>query len=147
MEQINNTPSATEEDIIINEKPNQPSEAASTEDNTNLQENQEANQIKRRNLLHEECLGFIPNSMKGRQDPRYVYAKFFKQYKDFDYTNEDFLNIIEELDLLQQLQILQISNPNKSIDVFFRTEDAADMFVKHHISIRGKPIPFIRKAK
>ena len=39
MEQINNTPSATEEDIIINEKPNQPSEAASTEDNTNLQEN------------------------------------------------------------------------------------------------------------
>ena len=39
MEQINNTPSATEEDII-NEKPNQPSEAASTEDNTNLQENQ-----------------------------------------------------------------------------------------------------------
>ena len=147
MEQINNTPSATEEDIIINEKPNQPPEAASTEDNTNLQENQEANQIKRRNLLYEECLGFIPNSMKGRQDPRYVYAKFFKQYKDFDYTNEDFLNIIEELDLLQQLQILQISNPNKSIDVFFRTEDAADMFVKHHISIRGKPIPFIRKAK
>ena len=78
MEQINNTPSATEEDIIINEKPNQPPEAASTEDNTNLQENQEANQIKRRNLLYEECLGFIPNSMKGRQDPRYVYAKFFK---------------------------------------------------------------------
>ena len=143
MEQINNTPSATEEDIIINEKPNQPSEAASTEDNTNLQENQEANQIKRRNLLYEECLGFIPNSM----DPRYAYAKSFKQYKDFDYTKEDFLTIIEELGLLQQLQILQISKPNKSIDVFFRAEDAADMFVKHHISISGKPIPFIRKAK
>ena len=45
------------------------------------------------------------------------------------------------------LQQLQISKPNKSIDVFFRTEDAADFFVKKHIEIRGKPIPFIRKAK
>ena len=85
--------------------------------------------------------------MKGRQDPRYVYAKFMKQYKDFDYTNEDFLTIIEELGILQQLQVLQISKPNKSIDVFFRTEDAGDIFVKQHISIRGKPIPFVRKAK
>ena len=48
---------------------------------------------------------------------------------------------------LQQLLILQISKPNKSIDVYFRTEDAADFFVKKHIEIRGKPIPFIRKAK
>ena len=31
--------------------------------------------------------------------------------------------------------------------MFFRTEDAADIFVKKHIEIRGKPIPFIRKAK
>ena len=45
------------------------------------------------------------------------------------------------------LQQLQISKPNKSIDVFFRTEDAADFFVKKHIEIRGKPIPFIRKPK
>ena len=49
--------------------------------------------------------------------------------------------------LLQQLQILQISKPNKSIDVFFGTEDAADMFFKKHIVIRGKLIPFIKKAK
>ena len=97
-------------------------------------------------MLYEECLGFIPNSLKGRQDPRFVYAKFFKQYKEFDYTNEAFLNIIEEMGLLQQMQILQISKTNKSIDVFFRTEDAA-MFVKKHIVTRGKPIPFIRKAK
>ena len=63
------------------------------------------------------------------------------------FTNEDLLNIIEDMGLLQQLQILQISKPNKSIDVFFRTEEAADIFVKKHIEIRGKPIPFIRKAK
>ena len=76
-----------------------------------------------------------------------MYAKFYKQYREFDYTNEDFLNIIEEMDLLQQLQILQISKPNKSIDVYFRTEEAVDMFPKRHILIRGKPIPFIRKVK
>ena len=144
MEQINITPSAAEEDT--NTKPNLPSGAASTEDTTNIEENQEVN-ITRRNLLYEECLGFIPNSMKGRQDPRYVYAKFFKKYKDFDFTNKDFLNIIEEMGLLQQLQVLQISKPNKSIDVLFRTEDAADIFVKKHIEISGKPIPFIGKAK
>ena len=140
MEQINNTTSVTEEDIRQDE-PNQPSEAVNTEENTNLHKNQEANQIKRRNLLYEECLGFIPNSMKGRQDPRYVYAKFFKAYKDFDFTNEDFLNVIEEMGLLQQLQILQISKPNKSIDILFWTEDATDIFIKNHIEIRGKPIP------
>ena len=140
MEQINNTTSVTEEDIRQDE-PNQPSEAVNTEENTNLRKNQEANQIKRRNLLYEECLGFIPNSMKGRQDPRYVYAKIFKEYKDFDFTNEDFLNVIEEMGLLQQLQILQISKPNKSIDILFWTEDAADIFIKNHIEIRGKPIP------
>ena len=76
-----------------------------------------------------------------------MYAKFYKQYREFDYTNEDFLNIIEEMDLLQQLQILQISKPNKSIDVYFRTEEAVDMFPKRHILIRGEPIPFIRKVK
>ena len=145
MEQINIAHSATEEDI--NTTPNLPSGAASTEDTTNIEENQEVNRTRRRNLLYEECLGFIPNSMKGRQDPRYVYAKFFKKYKDFDFTNEEFLTIIEEMGLLQQLQVLQISKPNKSTDVLFRTEDATDIFVKKHIEIRGKPIPFIRKAK
>ena len=142
MEKQNIAPSATEEEnVAITEK--QTVEATSNEKQLhNITET-----TRTKNLLYEECLGFIPNSMKGRQDPRYVYAKFYKQYKDFDYTNEDFLTIIEEMGLLQQLQILQISKPNKSIDVFFRTEDAADMFVKQHVTIRGKPIPFIRKAK
>ena len=36
---------------------------------------------------------------------------------------------------------------NVAGDVFFQREDAADMFVKKHIVIRVKPIPFIRKAK
>ena len=142
MEQSNITPSgAEEENIHIKEKPI--SEAASTENSMN----NVVTNTTRKNLLYEEYLGFIPNSLKGRQDPRYIYAKFFKQYKEFNYTDEDFLNITERMDLLQQLQILQISKPNKSTDVFFRTEDAADMIVKRHIVNWVKPIPFIRKAK
>ena len=136
MEQLNSASLVTEEEIN-KDNINQPSEAVSNEEIINeppeaVSNERNANQNipKRRNLWYEECLGFIPNSMKGRQDPRYVYAKFMKQYKDFDYTNEDFLTIIEELGILQQLKVLQISKPNKSIDVFFRTEDAADIFVK-----------------
>ena len=34
------------------------------------------------NLLYEESLGFIPGTIRGRQDPRYVFAKFPKQYKN-----------------------------------------------------------------
>ena len=85
MEQLNITPSATEEEnVAITEQ--QTVEATSNEN----QLNNITETTRRKNLLYEECLGFIPNSMKGRQDPRYVYTKFYKQYKDFDYTNEDF---------------------------------------------------------
>ena len=99
------------------------------------------------NLLYQECLGFIPGTRNGKQEPRYVSAKFSKDYKDFDYTHEDVLEILEEANLLKYLQVLQISKPNKSIDIYFRTEDAANFFVQKHVEIRGKPIPFIRKAK
>ena len=82
MEQSTISPSSTEEvNMNITEKPT--SGAASTEDSSN----KTATNTTRKNLLYEECLAFIPNSLKGRQDPRYIYAKFFKQYKNFDYTN------------------------------------------------------------
>ena len=145
MEQLIATPLTTAEE---NSTDIPTSGAASTDErnkeNTNTTKNEVTN-TARRNLLYEECLGFIPNTLKSRQGPRYVYAKFFKQYKEF--FNEDFFNILEDMGLLPQLQILQISKPNKSIDMFFRTEDAADFFVKKHMKIRGKPILFIRKAK
>ena len=99
------------------------------------------------NLLYEQCLGFIPSSLSGKRDPRYIYAKFPKDYKEFDFTHEDILQVLEETNLLQYLEILQISKPNKSIDVYFSTEHAAQFFIDKHIEIRGKPIPFIRKAK
>ena len=51
------------------------------------------------------------------------------------------------MNLLNYLRLLQISKPNKSIDIMFRKEDAADFFVNQHIEVRGKPLPFVRKAK
>ena len=68
-------------------------------------------------------------------------------YKDFDYTYEDILQILEEPNLLQYLDLLQISKPNKSIDVYFSTEDASQFFIDKHVEIKGKLIPFITKAK
>ena len=91
-------------------------------------------------------LGIYPK-LSGKRDPRYIYAKFPKDYKEFDFTHEDILQVLEETNLLQYLEILQISKPNKSIDVYFSTEHAAQFFIDKHIEIRGKPIPFIRKAK
>ena len=54
---------------------------------------------------------------------------------------------MEEANLLQYLELLQISKPNKTIYVYFSTEDAAQFFIDKHVEIRGKLIPFIRKAK
>ena len=108
----------------------------------------ESSQVNRdNNLLYEQCLGFIPGALSCKRDPRYLYAKFPKDYKDFDFTYEEVLEVLEEAQLLQYLEILQISKPNKSIDLYFTTEDAAQFFVNKHIEIRRKPIPFIRKAK
>ena len=74
------------------------------------------------NLLYEESLGFIPGNSGGKSDPRYVFCKFKKEYQNFDFTNEDILECVEELNLLKYLQLLQISKPNKSIDIILRWE-------------------------
>ena len=92
-------------------------------------------------------MGFIPGSLGGKRDPRYVYAKFPKEYKEFDYTHKDLLQILEEANLLKYLQLLQISKPNKSIDMYFSTEHAAEFFIGKHVEVSRKPITFIRKAK
>ena len=76
-----------------------------------------------------------------------MFAKFDKKCKNFDFSNEDILHVLEEADLLRYLELLQISKPNKSINIWYRTEGAADFFVSKHIEVRGKPITFIRKAK
>ena len=99
------------------------------------------------NLLYEESLGSVPGAHGGSHNPRFVFAKFKKDYKEFDFTNEDILEKLEEMDLLKYLRLLQISKPNKSIDIMFKTEDAADFFVNQHMEVREKPLSFVRKAK
>ena len=55
-------------------------------------------------------------------------------------------NILRKL-TSSNIRLLQISKPNKSIDIMFKTEDAADFLINQHIEVRGKPLPFVRKAK
>lgn len=56
------------------------------------------------------------------------------------------MDIIEDMGLLQQLQILEISKPNKREDIFFEQRMLLISLLKN-IEIRAKPILFIRKAK
>ena len=115
-------------------------------DKQNTQEQQVKNNFNG-HVLYEESLGFIPGSLRGKQDLRYVHAKVNKQYKSFNFTNEGILEIFEGSNLLQDLQLLHVSKPNKSIDIQFRAEDATNFFVLKHIEIRDKTIPFVRKGK
>ena len=59
------------------------------------------------NLLYEQCLGFIPGSLRGKQDPRYVFAKFRKDYNDFDFTHKSIQQILEKANF-KYLRLLQI---------------------------------------
>ena len=91
--------------------------------------------------------GIYPRlSFRQKRSNIYIYGKFPKDYKEFDFTRKDISQILEEAKLLQYLEILKISKSNKSIDVYFSTEDAAQFFIDKHIETRGKPMPFIRKA-
>lgn len=56
-------------------------------DKQNTQEQQVKNNFNG-HVLYEESLGFIPGSLRGKQDLRYVHAKVNKQYKSFNFTNE-----------------------------------------------------------
>ena len=71
MEQLNQTPSGAEE-INTPTTENATPEAASTETSVSNQ----GKDTSRKNLLYEECLEFIPNTLKGRQDPGMCMLNF-----------------------------------------------------------------------
>lgn len=118
-----------------------------TTEQTAVQSNEQVTKQFTGNLLYEEILGFIPGTLRSKQDPRYVFAKFKKEYKHFNFMNEDILEELKKIDLLKYLALLQISEPNKSIEVVFKTQDATDFFAAQHVEIRGKLLSFIRKTK
>ena len=53
------------------------------------------------NLLHEESMGFIPDTLRGMQGPRYIFTKFCKDLKTFDFTDKD---ILKELDIISDIE-------------------------------------------
>ena len=112
-------PAATEEDYVQTSIEEAATPSASTADErTKKTDQQQSNQPKEKlnfegNLLYAENLGFIPGAMYGGN----LFCKFRKDYKEFDYTNEDILVYLEQNNPLQYLTLLQISKPNKSIDI------------------------------
>ena len=96
----------------------------------------------RENLLYTEDLGFFPM----RKDPRYTLYRHPKHEK-FDINNEDVLQVIEEADLLEHLELLQVSRSNKSIEVRFNTERAAQHFVGCDFSLNGDRFAFRSNAQ
>ena len=89
------------------------------------------------NLLYKEDLGFIPM----RQDPRYVFYRQDKS-KKFDIKNEDVLQALEQIQLLENLELLQVSRSNKSVEIRFDSEKAAQDFLTYDITIRGSKVVF-----
>ena len=57
----------------------------------------------------------------------------FGKHKHFHFTNEDFLKVLEEIDLLKYLVLLQILKPSQSINIHFRREAATNFFICKHI--------------
>ena len=94
------------------------------------------------NLLYAEELGFL----QMRNGPRYTFYWHPKSQK-FDVMNEDVLHVIEEANLLEHLELLQVSRSNKLIKVRFDSEKAAQHFVDCAISLNGNSFAFWSKAQ
>ena len=90
-----------------------------------------------RNLLYKKDLGFVPMS----QDPRYVFYRQDKS-KKFDIKNEDVLHALEQIQLLENLELLQVSRSNKSVEIRFDSEKAAQDCLTYDITIRGSKVVF-----
>ena len=131
----NSVMSNSEAAIVAANITDEAAEATATEptttEQTAVQSNEQVTKQFTGNLLYEEILGFIPGTLRSKQDPSYVFAKFKKEYKHFNFTNEDILEELKKIDLLKYLALLQISKPNKSIDVMFKIQDATD-FLLHN---------------
>ena len=97
---------------------------------------------QRPNLLYTEDLGYIPMG----KDPRYVFYWHGKSQK-FDVKNEDVLQAIEEHVVLENLELLQVSRSNKSIEIRFNSEQTAQHFVDCEVKISGSSFRFRRNAQ
>ena len=97
---------------------------------------------QRENLLYTEELGFL----RMRKDPRNTFYRHPKNEK-FDVTNEDVLHVIEDAELLEHLELLQVSRSNKSIEVRFDSERVVQHFVGCEFSLNGNSFAFRSNAQ
>ena len=97
---------------------------------------------QRESLLYSEDLGFLPM----QKDPRYTLYRNPKNQK-FYVKNGDVLQTIEEANLLEHLELLQVSRSNKSTEVRFGSEKAAQQFVDGEISLNGSSFTFRSNAQ
>ena len=81
-----------------------------------------------------------------RKDPRYVFYRHGKSQK-FDVKNEDVLQAIEEHGVLENLELLEVSRTNKSIEIKFDSEQTAQHFVDCEVKISGSSFPFRRNGQ
>ena len=93
-------------------------------------------EVQREKLLYEEDLGFV--SM--RKDPRYIFYRQDKSKKFHMFKNV--LHCLEQLNLLQHIELLQVSRSNKSIEIRFESKQAAQDFLTYDITIRGSKVAF-----
>ena len=96
----------------------------------------------RENLIYTEDLGFLPM----RKDPWYTFYGHPK-HERFDITNEDVLHVIEEAELLEHLELSQVSRSSKSIEVRFDSERAEQHFVGWDFSLKGDRFTFRANAQ
>ena len=61
--------------------------------------------------------------------------------------NEDALQAIEEYGVPENLELLQVSRSNKSIEIRFDSEQTAQHFVDCDVKISGSSFPFRRNAQ
>lgn len=59
-------------------------------------------------------------------------TEILKTSKKFDIKNEDVLSSMEKVQLLEHLELLQVSRSNKSIEVRFDSERGAQQFARLH---------------
>ena len=124
----------------------QEKEKTTPPDETTRPENLQVNQNT--NLLYEQCLGFIPGSLSGKRDSRYIYMQSFQKIiRNLILHMRTYCKFLRRPSSSNTWKSCRYQSQTKSIDVYFSTEDAAQFFVDRHIEIRGKRIPFIRKAK
>ena len=101
--------------------------------------------LRHHRLLHKLKIEkmFDIQKILGSRHTFYRHPK----HEKFDISNEDVLHIIEEAESPEHLELLQVSRSNKSLEVRFNSERAAQHFVDCDFSLNGNRFAFRSNAR